>query len=215
MAERDPVGERGGKNLMGYGDNLPSTLVDRLGLACCGDQYYFPLLFGCCDIGSVKHVYSRVTDCCVEGEAVYGRLERWDVKICFSDMGLGPFPHAWVESGDIARGYYFDDTQKLPPYRGIVRDENDGIYPHREPGFSIFGDKKICIPVTLRKCSYDISKFNNCLSNADLRSLYTIIPIPYPSWLPYPLKHSLYTIGDNCWSGALKIVKKCAKEAKR
>lgn len=202
------MGERGGKNLMGYGDNLPSTLVDRLGLACCGDQYYFPLLFGCCDIGSVKHVYSRVTDCCVEGEAVYGRLERWDVKICFSDMGLGPFPHAWVESGGIARGYYSQGHWLPVVDKGIVRDEVGASYFPREPGFTIFGDKKICIPVILRKCSYDISKFNSCLSNIELKGLYTFLPV----FLPVT---GLHPISNNCWTGANEIVQKCAKSAKR
>ena len=173
--KKDPAEERQGGNMMAFIFNTPISAFDYLGLACCGGEYYFPLLFGYCDLGSVKHVYSRITDCCIEGEAVYSRLDNWDVKICFSEMGLVPIPHAWIESGNIARGYYAADKWWSSPAIdiGIVQDEEG--YFRRTPGFSIWGGRKICIPVPLRKCAYDISKFNDCLANIQLkRSIYTL-----------------------------------------
>lgn len=202
--------------MMAFIFNTPISAFDYLGLACCGGEYYFPLLFGYCDLGSVKHVYSRITDCCIEGEAVYSRLDNWDVKICFSEMGLGSIPHAWIESGNIARGYYAADKWWSSPAIdiGIVQDEEG--YFRRTPGFSIWGGRKICIPVPLRKCAYDISKFNDCLANIQLkRSIYTLLPLNIRFALGWPLDRVNWPAGNNCWTGAFEMYRQCKEKAER
>jgi len=128
-----------------------------------------------------------------------------------------------VESGDIAVGYYPSGRKKPLIDDGFVRDETPERYFPREPGFSIFGGKKICIPVMLRKCSFDLSKFNDCLSNIEkLPGKYTLFPFPIPGFnnivspfLPELPGIRLPPIGNNCWTGAFEIVQKCATAAKR
>ena len=239
FGRRDPVGETQGGNMMALMYNNTITAFDFLGLACCGSEYYSPLLFGCCDLGRRKHVYSRLTDCCVKGEDVYGREESWPVKICFGNMGLGPIPHVWVESGKFNRGFSSNDEWITSPVLDSGKWEDNSGYSKRIERFFFFSyyfneNVKYCIPIHLSKCRFDVAKFDSCLKDERPMAMYsalaeieTIINPSFPDKIGMYLAIGLPDFLDilsvpfnlspikDCHTAAYAMIGKCARKAKR
>lgn len=227
---------------MAFIHNNTVTAFDSLGLACCGSEYYSPLLFGCCDLGRRKHVYSRLTDCCVKGEDVYGREESWPVKICFGNMGYGPIGHAWVESAEVAWGFYARPKRKLVPKVIPALDigiwQGEVTYPLKKEVSLPFkywfnDDVKYCIPIHLSKCRFDIDKFNSCLRTERPMAFYSIfseidayspifldktgmgLAILLPNFIDFlSIPFNISPIKD-CHTGAYAMIAKCARKSKR
>ncbi len=239
FGRRDPVGETQGGNMMALMYNNTITAFDFLGLACCGSEYYSPLLFGCCDLGRRKHVYSRLTDCCVKGEDVYGREESWPVKICFGNMGVGPIPHVWVEFGKFNRGFSSNDEWITSPVLDSGKWEDNSGYSKRIERFFFFSyyfneNVKYCIPIHLSKCRFDVAKFDSCLKDERPMAMYsalaeieTIINPSFPDKIGMYLAIGLPDFLDilsvpfnlspikDCHTAAYAMIAKCARKAKR
>lgn len=201
---RDPIGEQGSVNLYSFVRGNPISIIDKNGLLswpCCGGEKYNPITHGCCDLGMKKQKYLHISKCCITGEATYNRWEMWSVRLCLGNMGYGPIPHAWVESGDKGYGFYTTEDKFGPLFSGgILNEETE--YNKRKNGIYIFdSSKKTCIPVMLLKCKYDISKFNNCISSRKTAFYSVLINIPY--------------LVGSCWGGAIDLLRICTVIARR
>jgi hypothetical protein len=156
-ASRDPIRERGGKNLYGYVRNSPVDFTDYRGLGINDPPNSFPT--GCCD----GKPYALQWACCCNKKIISNTPVDIGVKKCCEyDASsvihgtLGVPIHCYISCGGHAWGLYpsgiHDDTpddQQLP----------DGAPdPARYP-FTMF---KKCEPIKLDPCKYDIAKVKAC-----------------------------------------------------
>ena len=192
--------------------------------------------------------FDKTRQCCIEGEGVYGEQESWIVKICHGNMDLGPFGHVWIESGKIKKGFTSAlDTGIFSVWLDSGKFEDDS-YSSREESHEFYSywfdkNKKYCYPFYLKKCHFDIEKFNSCLEEERPKALYSFMGYPitvidpaiiinFPNfineaiigaYLAIYLPKNIDKLSDrfnklpikNCYSAAYHMLAKCAKKAKR
>ena len=131
----------------------------------------------------------------VKDESEYEQYKYNDyIEICFRGMGLGPIPHMWTQTREVATGFYWDPSP-LHPFKGKYMDDE---YLRRKGWF--------CIPINLPRCMFDekaASRYLKSLHNQN-KDYYTFIPIS--SFLfPFPF-NNLFNNADNCWSEAVNLL---------
>jgi RHS repeat-associated protein len=177
---RDPIEERGGKNLQVFVANQVASRVDHLGL------WEMPW-HGCCEGGR----YNRLTHCCCcSGTRRWygwaGCKKRWrantqatGVKKC---KGLFFLDHVWVEIGaDWSAGFYPSGPPTVPS-TGEVRLDDWAIVTKR------------CSEIRLKVCDHDVRRFK-----AEIKRKATsdaaLCPIGGASTCPYTWRPIMYNCG--------------------
>ena len=129
--KRDPIKERGGKNLYAFVQNEPVSHIDLFGLQgsrCrkkCGNRTYNP-----------------TTHCCCKGKVLSKKPVNTGMRICtgWSVTGL-PLWHTWIEIDGNWSADFDDNGVKAPAgpaYLAMPEGEKD------------------CTPIKLSPCRYNI-----------------------------------------------------------
>lgn len=154
---RDPIEERGGRNLHGFVGNNPLGMVDRLGLEILcyynanGIWTCRSPLEGCCN----GRTYLYATHCCCKGKIVAKEpiatgivTHKWK-----GTPGAGATPvHYWVtwDGGSADANSY---SLLMQPGDGKVSSPAGATPSPSEPS-----------PLKLSPCEYDFKKLNACMT---------------------------------------------------
>jgi RHS repeat-associated protein len=135
---RDPIKEKGGRNLYGFVHNDPTSAVDRLGLLfCCGGKRYNPF-----------------THCCIKGKIIKRGAIDTGIKLCSAPtQRSSSFDHVWLERDGWSAGFYPADDNRIFGGPGRV------AYPVDTASTN----EKTCSPFRLNPCRFDIEYFKQCL----------------------------------------------------
>ena len=152
---RDPIGERGGKNLYGFVGNDGVDRWDRLGLAS-----------GCCKLPDGQQgppqPYDTSTQCCVKG-SVIDKSKKETVKICFRPADL---PGGGIANAVAGKEHSWAKTSQTETGQGIA----GGAVPGQPGGGSGYpgvpttmndhtgqsnAENTICVEVEVNKCCFE------------------------------------------------------------
>jgi RHS repeat-associated protein len=136
---RDPIKEKGGRNLYGFVHNDPTSAVDRLGLLfCCGGKRHNPF-----------------THCCLKGKIIKRGAIDTGIKLCSAPTQRSPsVDHVWLEGDGWSAGFYPADDNDLFGGPGQVAYPKDNASDN---------ENKTCSPYKLDPCRFDIEYFKQCL----------------------------------------------------
>jgi RHS repeat-associated protein len=200
-ANRDPIAERGGRNLYGFVRNSPVIFTDYQGYGlndppsslptgCCDGKPYVSEWSCCCNkkILSKTPVVTGVKLChgYIKGDKIFDLISAHTYVQC-GDKGFGLYSKAHDE-GKCAGKAFCDD--------GVIHDDDDKVYPETPNPKDGAGYAK-CEDVKLSPCEYDIDAYKACVCS------FSSGKTPY------------YLIGWNCGTFADYVISSCKDKAKK
>jgi RHS repeat-associated protein len=182
---RDPIREKGGKNLYGFVRNRPADFTDFRGLSLNDPPDSLPT--GCCD----GKPYVQAWSCCCN-KTITSRIPIGiGVKKCCTYDAYSIMPslpvHCFISVGGQAWGLY--------PFPWGIQDDNydDTYIPEGAPNPEIAGSLfKICEELKFDPCQYDLQKVKTCAAGGGKPHFYLL---PF-----YDCRHWASSAG-NCLSG--------------
>jgi len=200
-ASRDPIAERGGRNLYGFVRNSPVIFTDYQGYGLNDPPSSLPT--GCCD----GKPYVSEWSCCCNKKILSKTPVVTGVKLCHGYIkGDKIFDlisaHTYVQCGDKGFGFYSKahDEGKCAGKAfcddGVIHDDDDKVYPETPNPKDGAGYAK-CEDVKLSPCEYDIDAYKACVCS------FSSGKTPY------------YLIGWNCGTFADYVISSCKDKAKK
>jgi RHS repeat-associated protein len=149
---RDPIGERGGRDLYEFVRNTPVVHVDYLGLSV--NDPPGSVTKGCCG----SKVYDLSSECCCK-DKVYSKAKKPSgIKKCCRYYWTGVIPqHCWIEWPGGSAGFYPDSSAPLGGIYG-----SPGVVQVPEPDTS----NKQCTEFQLSDCDANIDAVKACVADA-------------------------------------------------
>jgi RHS repeat-associated protein len=161
---RDPIGERGGRNLYTFVKNEPAAHTDGLGQM--GNAPPGVVTKGCC--GSKG--YDLSTECCCKDKVYSKAMKPSGIKRCCAHDWTGVIPdHCWIEWPGGSAGLYPDASA---PFGGLWGSPGIVAFPE-----SYVPVDKQCTEFQLSDCVCNITAVKACV--ADVASKHA-----NGTWLP-------------------------------
>jgi len=164
---RDPIEEKGGKNVYGFVGNNPATRVDRDGRRwdpaalvpfCCKGKFYNPS-----------------THCCCRNRVLSRHEQPTGIKFCGIGSDQGAYPHGWIEVDGMSAGFY-SASDAISGTLGSVHSPDE--YADRP--------EKSCTELKLSPCDADIQKLKENLLAVILEEM---LNPPGYDWVFYNCYH--------------------------